>query len=71
MIPTYSQTIADTQAHSVPGAFAFAVEADAVISALTGSLTGFAGVTYKTGRTVFANFTSITLASGTVTIYKY
>lgn len=43
---------------------------DTVISAATGTLSGFSGVTYPANHILYANLTSITLASGTVNLYK-
>lgn len=73
MSPQRSVIIADTNATDVSGAFAFTVIAAAVISALSGgtNLTGFAGVSLPAGITLFIpGTTSITLASGTIAVYK-
>lgn len=71
MSPRVSDTISDTTAHDVTGMFACDIEADAVFASVTGTLTGYSGVTYVAGRRLFFNATSLTLTSGTITVYRH
>jgi hypothetical protein len=49
---------------------AIVVVSACVFTTLTGSHTGFSGVTYPAGHILVGNFTAVTLASGTVDLYN-
>ena len=69
-IPISSVIVSNTSATPCVGCFAVQVLSAAVISAATGTLTGFAGVTIPAGAIIYCELSSITLASGSVVLYK-
>lgn len=73
MFPGHSDIIADTSAHpNLVGVFAFQVLADAVITTLVGgNLTGYVAKTLPAGQIIYCTFTSITLASGSIVLYRF
>lgn len=66
--PSAGLTISDTSAKTGTWS-AVQVLSDAVFTLFTGSITGYATVTYPAGTTLYGNFTAITLASGSVVAY--
>lgn len=68
MAPAHTEVYATTAAHKNLNAFAFTVVADVIFTANDG-VTGFSGVTFPAGMTVYANMNNITLASGTIVVY--
>lgn len=67
-----AKTILETGTTNITGPiFAITIIADAVFSVLTG-MDGdtLAGVTFTAGITLYGNFTSVTLASGSIVVYK-
>jgi hypothetical protein len=65
-----SLLITDTNAHT-GNFFALSFVVASTLTALTGNVTGtVTGITYPAGFTIYGNFTSITLASGTAFAYN-
>ena len=65
-----SQTLTGTSAATGGPWCMIVVVSASVFTTLTGSHTGFAGVTYPVGHKLVGNFTAVTLASGVVDLYK-
>jgi hypothetical protein len=66
-----SATVTGTSAYTPPAGYyvaAIVVVTPAVFTALAGTHTGFAGVTYPEAFTITGRFTGLTLASGTVNV---
>jgi hypothetical protein len=61
-------TISDTTARTNLNYRVIQIVSDAVFTTLA-SATGFSGITYPAGMILRGNFTSITLASGTINCY--
>jgi hypothetical protein len=66
-----AEYVSDTLAHAIP-AYAIQIIEDAVIAAIASDYTGntLVGKTLLAGTTIFGNFTSLTLTSGSAVMYK-
>jgi hypothetical protein len=66
-----SHTISDTTPYVPPAGFhvaAIKIVSPAIFDTLTGTLTGYASVTYPGGYTITGVFTAVTLTSGAVEV---
>lgn len=69
-----SATLTGTAAQTPTGAPAWGaidILTDTVFTSLTGTMTGYAGVTYPAGKILYGRFTALQLASGSVIAYNF